>query len=134
MSLLQSIIPSLNRIPATSESAGAPELGATVKPAYEIRETADAFTVTVYLPGVAKDGLELTAEDGQIRIVGRRAWKQPSAWAALYRESAEPDYELVLSHDNGIDADKIVAHLREGVLQAWLPKHEAVKPRKISIA
>jgi HSP20 family molecular chaperone IbpA len=49
-------------------------------------------------------------------------------------ESAEPDYELVLSHDNGIDADKIVAHLREGVLQAWLPKHEAVKPRKISIA
>ena len=42
----------------------------TVKPTYEIKETAEAFGLTVYLPGVAKDGLELTAEDGQVvRIV-----------------------------------------------------------------
>jgi HSP20 family molecular chaperone IbpA len=134
MSLLQSILPSLNRAPATTESAGATELGATIKPVYEIKETADAYGVTVYLPGVAKDGLELTAEDGQIRIVGRRAWKQPTGWTALYRENADAAYELVLTHDNAIDADKIIAQLRDGVLQASLPKHEAVKPRKIAIA
>jgi HSP20 family molecular chaperone IbpA len=133
MSLLQSILPSLNRTPATTESAAGAELGATVKPLYEIKETVDAYGVTVYLPGVAKEGLELTAEDGQIRIVGRRAWKQPVGWTALYRESADAAYELVLTHDNAIDADKIVAQLRDGVLQASLPKHEAVKPRKIAI-
>jgi HSP20 family molecular chaperone IbpA len=133
MSLLQSILPSLNRTPATAERASTPELGATIKPHYQIRETPDAYGVTVFLPGVAKDGLELTAEDGQLRIIGRRAWQQPTGWTALYRESADAAFELVLTHDNAIDADKIVAELRDGVLQASLPKHEAVKPRKIVI-
>ena len=133
MSLLQSLIPSLNRTPATAERAGVPELGATLKPAYEIKETADAYGVTVYLPGVAKDGLELTAEDGQIRIIGRRAWKQPAGWTSLYRESADAAFELLLTHDNAVDADKIAAELRDGVLRASLPKQEAVKPRKIAV-
>ena len=77
MSLLQNLIPALNRTTANTESAPANELGATVKPVFEIKQTAEAFGVTVYLPGVAKDGLEITAEDGQIRIVGRasRQWQ-----------------------------------------------------------
>ncbi len=133
MSLLQSLIPSLNRTPATAERAEAPELGATLKPVYEIKETADAYGVTVYLPGVAKDGLELTDENGQIRIVGRRVWKQPAGWTSLYRESADAAFELVLTHDNAVDADKIAAELREGVLRASLPKQESVKPRKIAV-
>ena len=76
-------------ISATTEPSGAPELGATIKPAYWIKETPDAYGVTVFLPGVAKDGLEITAEDGQLRIIGRRAWQQPAGWTALYRESAD---------------------------------------------
>jgi HSP20 family protein len=132
MSLFNTLIPSFSRAPATTGADN--NLGPTVKPAYEIKETKDAYGVTVHLPGVSKDGLEITAEEGQFRIVGRRAWKQPENWTALYRESTDAAYELVLSHDNLIDADKIVAELKDGVLRVSLPKHEALKPRKIAVS
>lgn len=135
MSLINTLIPSLNRLPARPQRSGnQPDLGPTVKPLYEIKETDDAYGVTVYLPGVAKDGVELTAEAGEFRIVGHRAWKQPEGWTALYRESADAPYELVLTHDNAIDADKIAAEIHDGVLRVSLPKAEALKPRKITVS
>lgn len=134
MSLIDTIIPALARSPARRHAQAAADLGPTVKPAYEIKETDDAFGVTVQLPGVAKDGLELTAEEGQFRIVGRRAWKQPEGWTALYRESADAPFELALEHDNAIDVEKVHAELTDGVLRISLPKAEAVKPRKIAVS
>lgn len=133
MSLLNTLIPSLNRVSAARDENRPADLEQTVKPAYEIKETADAWGVTVYLPGVAKEGLEITAEDSQVRIVGRRQWKQPDGWAALHRETADVPFELVLSHDNAVDTDKVAAELQDGVLRVSLPKHEAVKPRKIAV-
>jgi len=132
MSLINTLIPSLRRAPTAGDTAAC-DCGPTVKPAYEIKETDDAYGVTVHLPGVAKDAVELTAEDGQFRVLARRAWKQPEGWTALHRESADAPYELVLTHDNAIDADKIHAELRDGVLRVSLPKHEAAKPRKIAV-
>jgi HSP20 family protein len=133
MTLLNTLIPSLHRAPADRNNAHSSDLGPTVKPAHEIKETPEAWGLTVYLPGVAKDGLELTAEEGQLRVVGRRQWKQPEGWTALYRETNEAPFELVLNHDNTVDVDKIAAELRDGVLRVSLPKHEAIKPRKIAI-
>jgi HSP20 family molecular chaperone IbpA len=127
------IVPSLSRSPSRRDQDRPADLARTVKPVFEIKETPDAFGATVYLPGVARDGLEITAEEGQIRIVGRRAWKQPEGWTALHRESADAPFELVLGHDNAIDTDKIMAEVRDGVLRVSLPKHEAVKPRKIAV-
>jgi HSP20 family molecular chaperone IbpA len=59
----------------------------------------------------------------------------PAGWTTLHRESAAPDavYELVLTHDNAFDADKVAAELRDGVLRLSLPKIEALKPRKIAV-
>src|SRR5687767_13643131 len=112
MSLLNSLLPTLNRTPANAATEQrSHDLGATVKPAYEINGTPDAFGVTVYLPGVTKDGLELTAEEGHLHIAGRRAWKQPEGWTPLYRESADAAFELVLDHDNAIDVEKVAAEL-----------------------
>jgi HSP20 family protein len=88
----------------------------------------------VYLPGVSKEHLEITAEQGQIRIFGRRDWKQPAQWTPLHRESSDYAFELVLGHDRAVDADKVAAELRDGVLRVSLPKHEAIKPRKISVS
>lgn len=133
MSLINTLIPALTRTPARRQAKSTPDLGPTVKPAYEIKETDDAFGVIVQLPGVAKDGLELTAEEGLFRVVGRRAWKQPEGWTALYRETADAPFELVLEHDNAIDVAKIHAELTDGVLRVSLPKAEAIKPRKITV-
>ena len=125
---------SRNRNQSVARSSSNDDLGPTVKPLYEIRETDDAYGVTVFLPGVSKENLEITAEAGEFRIVGRRSWKQPDGWTALYRESADATYELSLAHDNAIDADNIAAELRDGVLRVSLPKAESFKPRKIEVS
>jgi HSP20 family molecular chaperone IbpA len=132
MSLLNTYQNSANRESADANSTALAETPG-VKPLYEIKETPDAFGATVYLPGVGKDGLEITAEQGQLRIFGRRDCKQPDGWTPLHRESVDAPFELVLSHDNAIDTDKIAAELRDGVLRVSLPKHEAIKPRKITV-
>jgi len=125
---------SRNRNQSVARSSSNDDLGPTLKPLYEVRETDDAYGVTVFLPGVSKENLEITAEAGEFRIVGRRSWKQPDGWTALYRESADAAYELSLAHDNAIDADNIAAELRDGVLRVSLPKAESLKPRKIEVS
>lgn len=134
MNLFNQIVPRLTR------SLGRPEAGATtaepeftLKPVYEITETPEAWGLVAQLPGVTKDGLEVTAEDGLVTVRGRRAWQKPAGWTALYRESYDAPYQLVLEHDNTVDADKIHAELKDGVLRVSLPKAEAVKPRKIAV-
>lgn len=133
MAFFNTLIPSFSRAPAPQSERGA-DVTPSVKPRFEAVETDEAYGVTVYLPGVAKENVEITAENDQIRIVGRRAWKQPEGWSVLYRESADVPYELVLEHENQIDAEKIHAELQDGVLRLSLPKAEAVKPRKITVS
>ena len=128
MSILNSIVPNRTQQPAKRENTEP-----TAKPVYEVRESDEAWGLTVYLPGVARGGLEVTAEEGQLLVRGRRDWKAPAGWTALYRESADAPYELALQHDNTIDVEKIHAELKDGVLRVSLPKAEAVKPRKIAV-
>jgi HSP20 family molecular chaperone IbpA len=134
MSLLNTFIPGWSSTAAKVDENRPADLAQTTKPRYEIRETSEAFGATVYLPGVTKEGLEITAEEGQIRIVGRRAWKQPEGWTALHRETSDAPFELVLGHDNAVDNEKIAAELKDGVLAVSLPKLEAIKPRKIAVS
>lgn len=145
MSLFQHLVPAFGRSaePAsrsaastsTSTSAApAPAgLAPTLRPVYSIRETPASFDVTVDLPGVAKDGLEITSEEGLLSVVGRRIWRQPTGWTRLHRESVDADYALTLRHDDAVDAERIQAELRDGVLRLTLPKGEALKPRRIPV-
>src|SRR6185312_17364339 len=96
----------------------------THRPAYKVKESEDGFGLTVYLPGVSKSDLEITAEAHQLRIFGRRSWKQPEAWTQIYRESTNAPFELLLQHNNSFDADKAQAEFRDGVLKVALPKAE----------
>lgn len=128
MSRMQKLVSTFTGRPAAPESA---EL--TLKPQYEVKETPEAWGLTVYLPGVSREALELTAEEGLITIRGRRQWKAPAGWTTVYRESAEAPFELALAHDNQIDVNKIHAELSDGVLRVSLPKAEAIKPRKIAV-
>ena len=133
MSLLNHLIPSFNRAASTADSKADTE-ASTVRPAYTVKETDAAYDLTVYLPGVSRDGLELTAEADAVRVIGRRTWTQPEGWTARHRESTGSDFELVLTHENEIEADKIAAELKDGVLRVTLPKAESLKPRKIAVA
>lgn len=128
MSLVQSIVPFLARRPAT-----APETGATVKPQHTLQETPDAWALTVYLPGITKENLEITAEAGALTIVGRRVWQQPKDWTALYRETSSANFAATFEYDQSVDDEKIRAELKDGVLQLTLPKAAALQPRRIAV-
>jgi len=130
MALLNSLLPSLSRAPGRqAESNGTPG----IRPVYEIKETEEAWGLTAHLPGVAKDALTITDEDGLLTLRAQRSWKQPAGWTSLYRESSDLPFELILRHDGAVDADKARAELKDGVLRLSLPKAEARKPRKIAI-
>ena len=133
MSLLNTLIPSLGRTSAAHAENGSDNPAPAVRPVYHVTETPDAWSVTVQLPGVAKDGLEITAEEGRVRVTGRRHWKQPEGWTTLHRESPTALFELVLTQANTVDAGKNAAELRDGVLHVSLPKPETIKPRKIAV-
>jgi len=132
MSLLKTIIPSRQRASTSCESSAA-NCSTNRKPVYRVNETDEAFHLIVNLPGVAKDGLEITSDADELRIVGTHAWKQPKGWTTLHRETSRATYELVLTHDNALNNEKISAQLRAGVLNVTLPKAEAIKPRKITV-
>ncbi len=110
------------------------DVRSTVKPVFNVREREDAYDLTVLLPGVAKDGVEITAEDDSLVVRGRRSEKTAAGLTPLYRESFDADFELTLTHEKAFDVDKVAAELRDGVLRITLPKTEALKPRKISVS
>jgi HSP20 family protein len=133
MSLIQNLVPSFTHLPANREGGRGRNHEPAVKPLHEVKETDEAWGLQVCLPGVAREGLEFTAEEGLITIRGCRGWKPPAGWTVLYRESTDAPYELMLRHDNTIDVEKIHAELKDGVLRVSLPKAEVVKPRKIAV-
>jgi HSP20 family protein len=128
MSFLNTLIPTLNGGCAEAESR------VTRRPRYDITETPEGFDVAVNLPGVAKDGLEITDESGELRITGKPAFTVPEGRAVLRRETSEAAFELVLSHNDTIVPEKTQADLQDGVLRVKLSKVESAKPRKIAVS
>jgi HSP20 family molecular chaperone IbpA len=127
MSFFNALIPTFNSMRAESD------VSPTRRPQYQVIESDAAYSLTVNLPGVAKDGLEITDEGGELRITGKRAVRLPDDAVVLHRESSDAPFELVLSHDNTVDSNKIGAELKDGVLHLTLAKAESAKPRKIAI-
>lgn len=103
-----------------------------VIPLSNILENKEGYVLEAEMPGVSKDGVELTVSNGELTIVGHRTVSSPSG-SQLYRESRSADYRRVFEIDPSIDTAKISASIDQGVLRLLLPKSEAVKPRKISV-
>jgi HSP20 family protein len=116
--------------PKTTERAQPAEF---VTPEVNIFETPEGYVLEAEMPGVNKDGLEITIAGNEITIVGRRTGEAASG-EPLFRERATADFRRVFELDPAIDTSKIVAKMQQGVLTLTLPKSEEVKPRKIPVA
>jgi len=103
-----------------------------VSPEVDIYETKDEYVLQAEMPGVSKEGLEVTLEGHVLTIVGHRVHETPSG-SPLYRESGSYDYRRVFELDPAINASKINAKMEQGILWITLPKTEQVKPRKITV-
>jgi HSP20 family protein len=106
--------------PRAAATNGSSQRVTFVTPVANILETADGYLLEAEMPGVARDGLEVTVENGELVILGRRVDKDLPG-AALYRESRALDYRRVFDLDPGIDTGKITAKMEQG------------KPRRIQV-
>jgi HSP20 family protein len=103
-----------------------------VSPQVNIYETKDGYVLEAELPGVSKEGLDISVEATTLTLTGRRVPHDLKA-EPLYRESSLADYRRVFELDPAIESSKISAKLDQGVLTVTLPKAEQVKPRKVTV-
>ena len=104
-----------------------------VSPEVNIYERDERYVLEAEMPGVMKEGLEITLEGNTLTFVGRREQLAVKG-TPLYRESRPVNYRRAFELDPEIDTEKIAAEMRQGVLVLTLPKAERVKPRKIEIS
>jgi HSP20 family protein len=104
-----------------------------VAPMASVTEENDGYTLRVEMPGVNKEGLELSIENNELTIVGRRSLPAVDG-TLIHRESRAENFRRVFELDPSIDANKISAKMEQGILTLSLPKAEHVKPRKITVS
>jgi len=119
---------------AVEPAAGEPtRQGIMYLPQVDIVEDANAITVFADLPGVKRDNVHIDVRDGQLSLTAT-VDPLPTHWHTAYCEYQEGGYERRFSLNDRINTEKINAKLENGVLVLVLPKAEAQKPRKITIA
>jgi len=119
-----------NTNPATTARPAREEY---VAPEVNIFETKDGYVLEAEMPGVGKDGLEITLDGNEITLTGRRGAETVTG-QSVFRERRLADFRRVFELDPAIDTSKIAARLEQGVLTLTLPKSERVKPRKIVVS
>jgi len=103
-----------------------------VAPEVNIYETEEGYVLNAEMPGVPRDGIEVTLQNNGLTLIGRRT-AEAVPGTALVRESRRADYRRVFELDPAIDGQKITAEMRQGILTLTLPKADRVKPRKIQV-
>ena len=104
-----------------------------ITPPASVPEISDCYMLEIEMPGVKKDSLEISVENNELTIIGRRSL--PAVEGTLvHRESRLEDFRRAFELDPSIDADKISAKIGQGLVTLFLPKAEHVKPRKITVS
>jgi HSP20 family molecular chaperone IbpA len=102
-----------------------------VAPAVDIYENSEEILIVADMPGVGTDQVTVNLEKGQLTIEGRRT--PSNGGTKLSTEFKIADYRRLFAVPQGINAEKIEAELRQGVLCVHLPKSGAMKPRQIQV-
>jgi HSP20 family protein len=103
-------------------------------PAVDISERPDAYLVTVELPGVGIENLEITFEDGLLTIQGERHFAHDSAGEKVHRiERRYGAFRRSITLPSHVKADAIEASAQDGVLQILVPKAEEVHAKRIQV-
>ena len=124
----------MNQTPAENTPSPAVAQPARIRyvtPAVSIYEDADGYTIEAEMPGVAKDGVHVTVENGELTFTGSKSPRP--AGNCLYGEVAHADYRRGFDLDPSVDTNRISARMDQGVLVLRLPKAQDKKPRRITV-
>jgi HSP20 family protein len=105
-----------------------------LRPAIDVTESESAVRVTAELPGLAKEDVKITIEDGVLSISGEKKTESETKDHTFHRvERSFGAFQRSLSLPNGLDVDRADATFRDGVLTIELPKTEAMKPKTLKV-
>lgn len=103
-------------------------------PACEVAETDEHYLMSVDLPGMKKEDIKIEMSDNVLTVSGER--KRDSSGKTQRFQRYERSYGFFkrsFSLPSSIEADKVEARYEDGVLELYLPKTQAAKPRHIEI-
>jgi len=103
-------------------------------PSVDIRETDDALVLQAELPGIEKKDVRIEVKDGVLTISGERRYEKEVKEENVHRvERAYGKFSRSFSLPTNVDADKVDATMKNGVLEVRLSKRENAKPKAITI-
>jgi len=103
-------------------------------PAVDMYETKDELVITAELPGLTEKDIQLSITGDMLTIRGERRWDQEVKQDNYYRgERWFGKFERALPLPIPVQAEKVKASYRDGVLTVTLPKAEEIKPKEIKI-
>lgn len=103
-------------------------------PSVEFAETDDEFVVTAEIPGIREEDFSVEVDDNMLMIRGeKRAEERRKAKGLEYSERTYGRFARAIQLPSGIDASKVEAVYKNGVLEVHVPKAEGTQRRTIPI-
>ena len=103
-------------------------------PAVDIKEEPSQFVIHADLPGVEAKDIDISLENGVLTLKGQRAIEQKEETESYRRvERVRGTFLRRFSLPDAVDAEKVSAKCRDGVLEVLVPKRETAQPRRITI-
>jgi HSP20 family molecular chaperone IbpA len=103
-------------------------------PTTDIFETEDTLTVVLEMPGVDRDHIDVSVENGLVTVEGRIDFGKYEGLQPVYSEYNIGPYRRSFRISSRVEQDKISAEMRDGVITLVLPKAEEAKPRRIKVS
>jgi HSP20 family molecular chaperone IbpA len=104
-----------------------------VVPPVDVFEDESGITLLADLPGVARDRLAVRVDGETLILEAAAVTAQPDNMELVYGEAQVPAYRRQFTLSRELDASRIEASLKDGVLQLAIPKQEEAKPRRIEV-
>ena len=104
-----------------------------VVPPVDVYEDEAGITLLADLPGVSRDRLGLRVDGETLILEATAATAQPEDMQLVYGEAQIPSYRREFTLSRELDASRIEASLKDGVLRLAIPKLEEAKPRRIEV-
>lgn len=116
-------------------SEGSAENRDWFSPSCDIEEGDQHYVLSLDVPGVRKEDIQVELRDSQLLVSGTRKREVRQEKGAMrFSERVFGQFSRSFSLPPNVDASKVEADYRDGVLKLVLPKSEAAKPRQIRIA
>ena len=121
---------------AISQLLNEPTTARPWTPAVDILETENALVVKADLPEVTEKDIDIRIENGTLALKGERKFEKDETGKGGYHriERSYGAFARYFTLPETVDAEKVGAEFKNGVLTITLPKKEAAKPRTIKVA